>query len=47
MQLYAKNLLDSEAITGTFLNSDDTGLTSNVFLQDPRILGLVLRKGFD
>lgn len=47
VQLYAKNLLDSEAITGTFLNSDDTGLTSNVFLQDPRIFGLVVRKGFN
>src|SRR5262249_55468115 len=45
VQLYVKNLLDSEAITGTFVNSDDTGLSSNVFLQDPRIIGLSVRKG--
>ena len=46
VQLYVKNALDEEAITGTFLNSDDTGLTSNVFIQDPRIIGLSIRKGF-
>ncbi|WP_242113270.1 TonB-dependent receptor domain-containing protein, partial [Luteimonas aquatica] len=46
VQLYVKNLLDGEAITGTFLNSDDTGLTTNVFIQDPRIVGLSIRKGF-
>lgn len=46
VQLYVKNALGGEAITGTFLNSDDTGLTSNVFLQDPRIIGLSVRKGF-
>lgn len=46
VQLYVKNALDGEAITGTFLNSDDSGLTSNVFLQDPRIFGLSIRKGF-
>ncbi|WP_212742542.1 TonB-dependent receptor [Rudaea sp. 3F27F6] len=46
VQLYVKNALNGKAITGTFLNSDDTGLTSNVFIQDPRIIGLSLRKGF-
>jgi outer membrane receptor protein involved in Fe transport len=46
MQLYVKNALGGEAITGTFLNSDDTGLTTNVFIQDPRIFGLSVRKGF-
>lgn len=46
VQLYAKNLLDDDSITGTFLNSDDTGLSTNVFLQDPRVVGLVVRKGF-
>ena len=46
VQLYAKNLLDDDSITGTFLNSDDTGLSTNVFLQDPRIIGLSIRKGF-
>lgn len=46
VQLYVKNALDGTAITGTFLNSDDTGLSANVFTQDPRIIGLSLRKGF-
>ncbi len=38
-QLYVKNLLDSAPITGFFVNSDDTGLTTNVFTPDPRIIG--------
>lgn len=46
VQLYVKNALGGKAITGTFLNSDDTGLTSNVFIQDPRIIGLSVSKGF-
>jgi iron complex outermembrane receptor protein len=46
VQLYVKNALGGEAITGTFMNSDDSGLTSNVFIQDPRIFGLSIRKGF-
>ncbi|MFC4822518.1 TonB-dependent receptor [Dokdonella ginsengisoli] len=46
VQFYVKNALGGEAITGTFLNSDDSGLTSNVFLQDPRFFGLSIRKGF-
>jgi iron complex outermembrane receptor protein len=47
VQFYVKNLLDSDAITGTFLNSDDTGLTANAFVMDPRIVGLSVRKGFN
>ncbi|MBO9663750.1 TonB-dependent receptor [Dokdonella sp.] len=46
VQLYVKNVLNGSAITGTFVNSDDTGLTANVFTQDPRIIGLSIRKGF-
>jgi outer membrane receptor protein involved in Fe transport len=46
VQLYVKNALNGKAITGTFLNSQDTGLTTNVFIQDPRIIGLSVRKGF-
>ncbi len=46
VQLYVKNALGGKAITGTFMNSDDTGLTSNVFIQDPRIIGLTVSKGF-
>jgi outer membrane receptor protein involved in Fe transport len=46
VQFYVKNALNGSAITGTFLNSQDTGLTTNVFIQDPRIIGLSVRKGF-
>jgi iron complex outermembrane receptor protein len=37
---YVKNVLDKDNITGAFLNSDDTGLTTNVFLNEPRLFGL-------
>ncbi len=44
--LYAKNVLDTTAITGAFLNSDDTALTTNVFLTDPRLFGLRITKNW-
>ncbi|TNY25992.1 hypothetical protein BV497_11085 [Fulvimonas soli] len=46
VQLYVKNVFNKSPITGTFLNSSDSGLTTNVFTLDPRIIGLSLRKGF-
>jgi outer membrane receptor protein involved in Fe transport len=46
IELYAKNILDKTPITDAFLNSDDTGLTTNVFVLDPRLIGLSIRKGF-
>ena len=46
IELYAKNLLDKTPITDAFLNSDDTGLTTNVFVLDPRLIGLSIRKEF-
>jgi hypothetical protein len=41
---YVKNVFDETAITGAFLNSDDTGLTTNVFLTEPRLYGLRVTK---
>jgi outer membrane receptor protein involved in Fe transport len=41
---YVKNVLDRDSITGAFLNSDDTGLTTNVFLTEPRLYGIRLTK---
>ncbi|HET6538682.1 MAG TPA: TonB-dependent receptor [Sphingopyxis sp.] len=38
-QLYVKNLFKKQPITGFFVNSDDNGLTTNVFTPDPRIIG--------
>jgi iron complex outermembrane receptor protein len=37
---YVKNIFDATAITGAFLNSDDTALTTNVFTTDPRLFGV-------
>jgi len=41
---YVKNVMDRDSITGAFLNSDDTGLTTNVFLTEPRLYGLRITK---
>ncbi|BBM03994.1 TonB-dependent receptor [Microbulbifer sp. GL-2] len=46
MQLYVKNIFDDTPITGAFTNSDDSGLTTNVFTLDPRIIGFSLNKRF-
>ena len=43
---YVKNVFDETAITGTFLNSDDSGLTTNVFLTEPRLYGVRVTKDF-
>jgi len=43
---YVKNLFDTTAITGDFLNSDDSGLTTNVFLTDPRLFGVRVTKNW-
>ena len=43
---YIKNVFDKTALTGAFLNSDDTGLTTNVFTTDPRLFGIRLTKNW-
>jgi len=43
---YVKNVFDRDSITGSFLNSDDTGLTTNIFLTEPRLYGLRVTKDF-
>jgi len=43
---YVKNVFDTTAITGDFLNSDDSGLTTNVFLTDPRLFGVRVTKNW-
>jgi iron complex outermembrane receptor protein len=44
---YVKNVFNVTAITGDFLNSDDSGLTTNVFLTDPRLFGVRVTKQLD
>ncbi len=46
VMLYDKNVFNTTAITGTFLNSDDTGLTTNVFLTDPKLIGIRVTKNW-
>jgi hypothetical protein len=44
--VYVKNLVDNTAISGAFLNSDDTNLTTNVFITDPRLFGIRITKNW-
>jgi outer membrane receptor protein involved in Fe transport len=46
VMLYDKNVFNTTAITGTFLNSDDSGLTTNVFLTDPKLIGIRVTKNW-
>jgi outer membrane receptor protein involved in Fe transport len=46
VMLYDKNVFNETAITGTFLNSDDSGLTTNVFLTDPKLIGIRVTKNW-
>jgi iron complex outermembrane recepter protein len=43
---YLKNVFNTTAITGAFLNSDDTWLTTNVFVTDPRLFGVRVTKNW-
>lgn len=45
-QFYVKNVFNDTPITDAFINSDDSGLTTNIFTLDPRIVGFSIRKGF-
>jgi outer membrane receptor protein involved in Fe transport len=46
VMLYDKNVFDTTAITGDFLNSDDSALTTNVFLTDPKLIGIRVTKNW-
>ena len=46
VQAYVKNLFDDAPIVDAFTNSDDTGLTTNVFTLDPRLFAVRLTKSF-
>ena len=43
---YVKNVFDDAPITDMFTNSDDTGLTANVFTLDPRLFAFSVSKRF-
>jgi outer membrane receptor protein involved in Fe transport len=46
VMLYDKNVFNKTAISGAFLNSDDSGLTTNVFLTDPKLIGIRVSKNW-
>jgi len=46
VMLYDKNIFNTTAITGAFLNSDDSGLTTNAFLTDPKLVGIRVTKNW-
>jgi len=46
VQFYVKNVFDKTPITDAFTNSDDTGLTTNVFTLDPRLMAISVSKKF-
>lgn len=43
---YVKNVFNATPITDSFLNSDDAALTTNIFMLDPRIIGVNISKEF-
>lgn len=46
LEFYIKNIFNDTPITDTFINSDDTALTTNIFVLDPRLIGFWVRKSF-
>ncbi len=46
IQIYAKNLMDEDVITGIDVGSEPLGMVRNVSVLDPRLIGVVLTKSF-
>ncbi|HSZ74003.1 MAG TPA: TonB-dependent receptor [Rhizomicrobium sp.] len=46
VMFYDKNVFNTTAITGDFLNSDDSALTTNIFLTDPKLIGVRVTKNW-
>ncbi|MFC7378379.1 TonB-dependent receptor [Brevundimonas sp. GCM10030266] len=46
IEAYVKNVFDDTPITDAFTNSDDTGLTTNVFTLDPRLIAVRVSRKF-
>jgi len=46
VMLYDKNVFNVTDITGAFLNSDDSGLTTNIFTTDPKLIGIRVTKNW-
>jgi len=46
VEAFAKNITDEEVITGTYLTDDSSGLFSNIFLTEPALYGVTVRKSW-
>ena len=46
VEIFAKNLTDEEVITGNYLTDDSSGLYTNVFLTEPALYGVTLKKSW-
>ncbi len=46
VEAFAKNITDEEVITGTYLTDDSSGLFTNVFLTEPALYGITVRKSW-
>lgn len=46
IEAFAKNLTDEEVITGTYLTDDSSGLYTNVFLTEPALYGITVKKAW-
>jgi outer membrane receptor protein involved in Fe transport len=45
-EVFGKNITDEEVITGRYLTDDSSGLFSNIFLTEPRLYGVRVRKSW-
>nr|WP_321509637.1 TonB-dependent receptor [uncultured Hyphomonas sp.] len=46
VEVFAKNLTDEEVITGNYLTDDSSGLFTNVFLTEPALYGVTVKKSW-
>lgn len=46
VEAFAKNLTDEEVITGTYLTDDSSGLFTNIFLTEPALYGVTVKKSW-
>ncbi|MEH6489983.1 TonB-dependent receptor [Hyphomonas oceanitis] len=46
VEAFAKNLTNEEVITGAYLTDDSSGLFTNIFLNEPALYGITLKKSW-
>ena len=46
VELFAKNLTDEEVITSNYLTDDSSGLFTNIFLTEPALYGVTVKKSW-